>query len=140
MQTVEPKVELKRFDRGVVLTLKDATISGYKQVECLKREILQMLENAQSQRIVLDFANVRFFSTPFFALIIRIRQKAGRLENLWHSFQFAYPAQEQESHGSTTGPRFVIDHASVKHGSRYDDASTVEIHPAKWLDEAIGED
>jgi anti-anti-sigma factor len=80
MQTVEPKVELKRFDGGIVLTLKDAKISGYRQVEGLKREILPMLENEQAQRIVLDFANVRFFASPFFGLIIRIRQKTGRLE------------------------------------------------------------
>jgi anti-anti-sigma factor len=80
MQTIEPKVELKRFDGGIVLTLKDTTISEYRQVEGLKREILKMLENAQDQRVVLDFANVRFFATPFFALIIRIRQKAGHLE------------------------------------------------------------
>jgi anti-anti-sigma factor len=80
MQTVEPRVELKSFDGGIVLTLKDATISGYKQVEDLKREILPMFENVQSQRVVLDFTNVRFFATPFFALIIRIRQRASRLE------------------------------------------------------------
>jgi anti-anti-sigma factor len=80
MQTVEPKVELKRFDGGIVLTLKEHTISGYWQVESLKREILQILENTQAQRVVLDFANVRFFATPFFSLIIKIRQKAGHLE------------------------------------------------------------
>jgi anti-anti-sigma factor len=80
MQSGGPKVELKRFDGGIVLTLKDATISGYRQVEGLKREILPMLENEQAQRVVLDFANVRFFATPFFSLIIRIRQKAGHLE------------------------------------------------------------
>jgi anti-anti-sigma factor len=81
MQIIEPKVELKRFKGGIVLTLKDATISGYRQVESLKREILQILEeNEQAQRVVLDFANVRFFATPFFSLIIKIRQKAGQLE------------------------------------------------------------
>ena len=80
MQTVEPKVELKRFDGGIILTFKDATISQYSQVEGLKREILQLLENEKAQRVVLDFANVRSFATPFFALIIRIRQKAGHLE------------------------------------------------------------
>lgn len=80
MQTIEPRVERKSFDGGIVLTLKDATISGYKQVEDLKREILPMFENVQSQRVVLDFINVRFFTTLFFALIIKIRQKAGCLE------------------------------------------------------------
>ena len=80
MQTVEPKVELRHFDGGIVLTLKDATISEYKHVEGLKREILQMLKNVQAKRVVLDFANVRFFSSPFFALIIKIQQVAGHLE------------------------------------------------------------
>ena len=80
MQTVEPKVEYKCFDGGIVLTLKDAKISQYSQVEVLKREILQLLENEPAQRVVLDFTNVRFFSTPFFSLIIKIRQKAGHLE------------------------------------------------------------
>ena len=80
MQTVESKVELKRFDGGIVLTLKDETISGYWQVESLKRDILQLLRNERPQRVVLDFSNVRFFSTPFFSLIIKIRQKAGLLE------------------------------------------------------------
>jgi anti-anti-sigma factor len=80
MQTLESRVELKSFNGGIVLTLKDAKISEYGQVEGLKQEILQMLENEQVQRVVLDFTNVRFFSTPFFSLIIKIRQNAGRLE------------------------------------------------------------
>jgi anti-sigma B factor antagonist len=80
MQTVESGVKLKSFNGGIVLTLKDATISGYGQIEGLKQEILQMLENEQDQRVVLDFTNVRFFSTPFFSLIIKIRQNVGSLE------------------------------------------------------------
>jgi anti-anti-sigma factor len=80
MLTTTPRVELKGFDGGIVLIFNDETISGYKQVEGLKREILPMLENVQGKRVVLDFAKVRFFTTPFFSLIIKIRQKAGRLE------------------------------------------------------------
>jgi anti-anti-sigma factor len=80
MQTVESGVELKNFDGGIVLTLKDETITGYGQIEGLKQEILQMLNNAQFQRVVMDFANVRLFSTLFFALIIKVRQQTGRLE------------------------------------------------------------
>jgi anti-anti-sigma factor len=80
MQTTAPRVELKGFDGGIVLALNDETISGYKQVEGLKQEILPMLENLQGKRVVLDFAKVRFFTTPFFSLIIKIRQKASHLE------------------------------------------------------------
>jgi anti-anti-sigma factor len=80
MQADESKIELRRFNGGIILTLKDATISRYRQVEGLKQEILQILENEQARRVVLDFANVRFFNTPFFSLIIKIRQKAGQLE------------------------------------------------------------
>ena len=80
MQDDGSKIELRRFDGGIILTLKDATISRYRQVEDLKQEILQILEYEQARRVVLDFTNVRFFSTPFFSLIIKIRQKAGHLE------------------------------------------------------------
>ena len=80
MQTIKSKVEVRHFDGGILISLQDATISGYRQVEGLKREILDILENEQARRIVLDFANVRFFTTPFFSLIIKIRQKAGHLE------------------------------------------------------------
>jgi anti-anti-sigma factor len=80
MQVAKSKVEVRHFDGGIVLSIQDATISGYKQVEALKREILDILENEQPKRVVMDFANVRFFTTPFFSLIIKIRQKAGHLE------------------------------------------------------------
>jgi anti-anti-sigma factor len=80
MQIVESGVELRNFDGGIVITLKDATITGYGQIEGLKREILQMLNNTQFQRVVINFANVRLFSTLFFALIIKIRQQTGQLE------------------------------------------------------------
>jgi anti-anti-sigma factor len=80
MTTIEPKVEFKSFDGGIVVSLKDATISGYRQVESLKREILQTLQNEHFNRVVMDFTNVRFFATPFFSLIIKIRQMAGCLE------------------------------------------------------------
>jgi len=80
MQNVEPKTELKGFEGGIVITLKDVTISGYGQLKGLKREILQTLENTHAQRVVLDFANVRFLATPFFTLLIQIRKKTGCLE------------------------------------------------------------
>jgi anti-anti-sigma factor len=80
MQVAKSKIEVKHFDGGIILAFQDRTISGYKQVEGLKQEILDILENEQAQRVVLDFTNVRFFSTPFFSLIIKIRQQAGHLE------------------------------------------------------------
>ena len=80
MRITGRRVELKGFAGGIVLILNDKKISGYKEVERLKKEIIPMLENVQGKRVVLDFANVRFFATPFFSLIIKIRQKAGCLE------------------------------------------------------------
>jgi anti-anti-sigma factor len=80
MQATKSKIEVRHFDGGIILTFQDKTISGYKQVEGLKQEILDILENEQAKRVVLDFINVQFFSTPFFSLIIKIRQKAGQLE------------------------------------------------------------
>jgi anti-anti-sigma factor len=80
MKTATPRVELKGFDGGIVLAFNDSAFTEQTQVECLEREILPMLESTQAKRVVIDFAKVRFFSTPFFSLIIKIRQKAGLVQ------------------------------------------------------------
>lgn len=80
MTAAESRVEIKHFDGGIVLTIKDAHVSQYSQVEGLKREILPLLEEAKSKRVVLDFTNLKFLATPFFALLIRMRQRTRNIE------------------------------------------------------------
>jgi len=79
MKTDAVGIGVAHFDGGIILTFKDAKITKYRQVETLKTQILPLLEKARKQKVVLDFANLQFLATPIFALLIKIREKAGKL-------------------------------------------------------------
>lgn len=79
METDVAGIEVAHFDGGIILTFKNAKITKYRQVKTLEAQILPLLEKARKQRVVLDFANLRFLATPIFALLIKIREKIGKL-------------------------------------------------------------
>ena len=66
------------WHEAAVLTFCDEQISDELQVQELRGQILAIAENLGFGKLVLDFANVAFVSTPVFSLLLQIREELER--------------------------------------------------------------
>lgn len=84
MKSAESRVTVEFTDKAILLTFNDERISAKHQVKQLEDSILPVLDQAKEKTVVLDLAAVRFVSTIFLALLIRIHKRicemGGRME------------------------------------------------------------
>ncbi len=79
MEPSEPRIKVEQDDEVVRITFNNERISQERNIRELRNAIMPILEEAQDRKVVLDFENVRFIATPFFALLMRIHERVGRL-------------------------------------------------------------
>ena len=84
MKSAESRVTVELTGEAILLTFNDERISEEHQVKELEASILPVLDQAEEKAVVLNLAAVRFVSTIFLALLIRIHKRicelGGRME------------------------------------------------------------
>ncbi len=76
-------ISLEQVDDVRIVRFVDDKISDAAQVEKLGRELLALSESCDAPRIVIDFSNVKFFSSLAINKLIvlekRVRAKGGKI-------------------------------------------------------------
>lgn len=80
MKSAVSRVTVEFTDKAILLTFNDERISEEHQVKDIEASILPVLDQAKEKTVVLDLAAVRFVSTIFLALLIRIHKRICELD------------------------------------------------------------
>jgi len=68
-------VEISEQGSVAIVTFKAASISDVEQVATASRQIREFIEKNHPTRVVFDFEQVKFFSSPVLGLLLDIRAK-----------------------------------------------------------------
>jgi len=81
--TEQPSVNFTPVDDAVVIGFDTPVITGGRGIETVQQQIRQYVERHSPQRVVVDLAGVRFFSSTMLGLLVdlwkRLRKDGGNL-------------------------------------------------------------
>ena len=75
MAQIKPRISVDYADKATVVTLADEKILEDKDIQALQESIISIIEQAEQVNLILDFRNVRFFSSSVLGLLIRISRR-----------------------------------------------------------------
>lgn len=75
MAETKPAMRVDYADKATVVTLTDEKILEDKDIQALQASILSVVEQAERVNLIIDFQNVRFFSSAVLGLLIRISRR-----------------------------------------------------------------
>ncbi|MDD5326528.1 MAG: STAS domain-containing protein [Phycisphaerae bacterium] len=73
----EKKVNVEITSKGnaTIVAFKTASISNVEEIASISRQIKQFIEEKKPKEVVIDFEQVRFFSSAVLGLLLDIRAK-----------------------------------------------------------------
>jgi anti-sigma B factor antagonist len=75
MDPTSSSIFVQHFPDLTVLTLQDERIVDEGQIREIERSVMLVVEQARRLNMTLDFCNVRFLSSAFLGLLIKIHKK-----------------------------------------------------------------
>jgi anti-sigma B factor antagonist len=75
MDPAESKIFVQHGIDVTIVTFHDEEILEERQIKELEESIMPTVEKAQRENLMLDFSNVRFLSSAFLGLLIKIHKK-----------------------------------------------------------------
>jgi len=74
MESKEPRVRIEYGTEVTIATFADASILEDMQIKELEKALLPVVERNEDKRLVLSFENVRFMSSAFLGLLVKIHK------------------------------------------------------------------
>jgi anti-anti-sigma factor len=84
MEPNEPRIVVENGTDVTIVTFEDENILEEPQIRQLERVLLPVVRRNQDKRLVLNFENVRFMSSAFLGLLVKVHKRlieaGGRLQ------------------------------------------------------------
>ncbi|OHB66483.1 MAG: hypothetical protein A2Y76_03440 [Planctomycetes bacterium RBG_13_60_9] len=84
MEPKETRIAVEHGTDVTIVTFEDETILEEPQIRKLERALLPVVRKNQDKQLVLDFQNVKFMSSSFLGLLVKIHKRVvemnGRLQ------------------------------------------------------------
>jgi anti-sigma B factor antagonist len=75
MAAIKPRIGVEYIGDATVVSFTDEKILEEKDIKALQESIMSIVEQAERINLILDFGNVRFFSSAVLGLLIRISKR-----------------------------------------------------------------
>jgi anti-sigma B factor antagonist len=75
MDSAESKIFIQHGIDVTIITFHDEKILEEKHIKELEESIMPAVEDGQRENLMLDFSNVRFLSSTFLGLLIKIHKR-----------------------------------------------------------------
>lgn len=79
MATADSPITVEKGVDVVLVTLADERILEDHQIKTLQEALLALADENAGKAIVLSFANVKFMSSAFLGLLVRLHKRTGEL-------------------------------------------------------------
>ena len=84
MESREAKIVVEHGTDVTIVTFEDENILEEQQIHRLERALLPLVRENQEKRLVLNFQNVKFMSSSFLGLLVKVHKRVietdGRLQ------------------------------------------------------------
>jgi anti-sigma B factor antagonist len=75
MASVKPRISVQYTENATIITFVDEKILEEMDIQALQTSIMPVVEETERIKLILDFCNVRFFSSSVLGLLLRISKK-----------------------------------------------------------------
>ena len=75
MADIKPRISVEYAENATIVTFVDEKILEEMDIQALQTSIMSVIEEAEQINLILDFCNVRFFSSAVLGLLMRISKK-----------------------------------------------------------------
>lgn len=75
MASIKPRISVEYTDNATIVTFVDEKILEEMDIQALQASIMPVVEETERIKLILDFCNVRFFSSTVLGLLLRISKK-----------------------------------------------------------------
>jgi len=80
MEPKESKIVVETGTDVTIVTLEDEQILDEQQIRRLERALLPVIRENGDKRLVLNFQNVRFMSSAFLGLLVKVHKRVLELD------------------------------------------------------------
>jgi len=80
MAEVKPRISVEYAENATIVTFVDEKILEEMDIQSLQASVMSVIEEAERVNLILDFCNVRFFSSAVLGLLMRISKKVYERE------------------------------------------------------------
>jgi anti-anti-sigma factor len=80
MEPKEARIIVERGTDVTLVTLEDENILEEQQIHRLERALLPIVRENEDKRLVLNFQNVKFMSSSFLGLLVKIHKRVVEME------------------------------------------------------------
>jgi len=80
MESKEAKIIVENGTDVTIVTFEDENILEEQQIHRLERALLPIVRENEQKRLVLNFQNVRFMSSSFLGLLVKIHKRVVEMD------------------------------------------------------------
>lgn len=75
MESKKEKITVENGTDVTIVTFEDETILEDQQIRKLERSLMPVIRDNQDKRLVLNFAKVKFMSSAFLGLLVKVHKR-----------------------------------------------------------------
>ncbi len=75
MEAKEPKIAVENGTDVTIVTFEEESILEEQQIRRLERALMPVIRSNQEKRLVLNFEKVRFMSSAFLGLLVKVHKR-----------------------------------------------------------------
>lgn len=75
MESKEPKMTVETGTDVTIVTFEEENILEEQQIRRLERALIPVIRNNQDKRLVLNFDEVKFMSSAFLGLLVKVHKR-----------------------------------------------------------------
>ncbi len=75
MESKEPKIRVEYGTEVSIVTFEDENILEETQIKKLEQVLMPVIKENQDHKLVLNFENVRFMSSAFLGLLVKVHKR-----------------------------------------------------------------
>jgi anti-sigma B factor antagonist len=80
MEPKEPKIRVEYGTEVTIVTFSDQNILEEPQIKKLEQALMPVIKENQERKLVLNFENVRFMSSAFLGLLVKVHKRVVEME------------------------------------------------------------
>ena len=80
MESNEPKLIVENGTDVTIVTIEEENILEEPQIRRLERALLPVIRRNQEKRLILNFEKVKFMSSSFLGLLVKVHKRVLELE------------------------------------------------------------
>ena len=80
MEPKEPKIKVEYGTEVTIVTFEDENILEEPQIKKLEQALMPVIKENQIRKLVLNFEKVRFMSSAFLGLLVKVHKRVAEME------------------------------------------------------------